>query len=62
MKSNGSMARLLTYADVVLGGWQRLFDQVEEIRAVSIADVKRVASTYLAEKHRTIGEIVLEGK
>ncbi|MGD9344382.1 MAG: pitrilysin family protein [Candidatus Aminicenantes bacterium] len=62
MKSNETMARLLTYADVVLGGWQRLFDQVEEIQAVSIADVKRVANSYLVEKHRTIGEIVPKGK
>jgi len=62
MKSNGSMARLLTYADVVLGGWQRLFDQVEEIQAVSIEDIKRVANTHLVKKHRTIGEIIPEGK
>ena len=62
MKSNGNMARLLTYADVVLGGWQRLFDQVDAIQAVSIEDVKRVANTYLVKNHRTIGEIVPEGK
>jgi predicted Zn-dependent peptidase len=62
MKSNGNMARLLTYADVVLGEWQRLFDQVEEIRAVNIEDVKRVANTYLVKNHRTVGDIVPEGK
>lgn len=62
MKSNGNMARLLTYADVVVGNWQRLFDQVEEIQAVSVEDVKRVANTYLVKNHRTIGEIVPEGK
>ena len=62
MKSNGNMAQLLTYADVILGGWQHLFDQVEKIQAVNIADVKRVANTYLVEKHRTIGEIVTEGQ
>ena len=58
MKSNSSMAALLTYADVVLGDWQLLFDQVQEIRAVTAEDVKRVANTYLIKKHRTIGEIV----
>jgi predicted Zn-dependent peptidase len=61
MKSNGNMARLLTYADVVLGDWQRLFDQVEEIQAVSVEDIKRVANTYLKKNHRTVGEIVPEG-
>jgi predicted Zn-dependent peptidase len=62
MKSNGNMARLLTYADVVVGDWQRLFDQVNEIQAVSVEDVKRVANTYLNKDHRTIGEIIPEGK
>lgn len=62
MKSNGNMAKLLTYADVVVGDWQRLFDQVEEIQEVSVEDVKRVANTYLIKNHRTIGEIVPEGK
>ena len=62
MKSNGNMASLLTYADVVLGGWQRLFDRVDEIQAVSTEDIKRVANTYLLKNHRTIGEIVPEGK
>jgi predicted Zn-dependent peptidase len=62
MKSNGNMARLLTYTDVVMGDWQRLFDQAEEIQAVSVEDVKRVANTYLIKNHRTIGEITPEGK
>ncbi|MGB6866629.1 MAG: pitrilysin family protein [Candidatus Aminicenantaceae bacterium] len=62
MKSNGSMAELLTYADVVLGDWQRLFDQVEQLQSVSVEDVKRVAKMYLVDEHRTIGEIVPEGK
>ena len=61
MRSNGNMARLLTYADVVLGSWQRLFDQVDAIQAVSVEDIKRVANTYLLKDHRTIGEIVTEG-
>jgi predicted Zn-dependent peptidase len=35
---------------------------VEEIQEVSVEDVKRVANTYLIKNHRTIGEIVPEGK
>jgi predicted Zn-dependent peptidase len=62
MKSNGNMAQLLTYADVVLGNWQQLFDQVDQIQAVSVEDVKRVANTYLVKNKRTIGEIVPEAK
>ena len=58
MMSNSMMAALLTYADVVQGDWKQLFEQVQEIRAVTAEDVKRVANEYLIKKHRTIGEIV----
>jgi predicted Zn-dependent peptidase len=54
------MASLLTYADVVLGGFDKAFEQVEAIKAVTADDVKRVAATYLVVKNRTIGEIVPE--
>lgn len=60
MKSNSRMAALLTYADVVLGDWKLTFDQVEEIRAITEEDVKRVANAYLIKKQRTIGEVVPE--
>lgn len=60
MKSNARMAALLTYADVVLGEWKLLFDQIEEIKAITAEDVKRVANTYLVRKHRTVGEIIPE--
>ena len=60
MKSNSRMAALLTYADAVLGDWKLIFDQVQEIQAITEEGVKRVANTYLIKKHRTIGEIVPE--
>ncbi len=60
MKSNSSMAALLTYAEVVLGGVDAAFDQIEQIRAVIPEDVKYVANKYLIKKHRTIGEIAPE--
>jgi predicted Zn-dependent peptidase len=58
MESNGSLAALLTQADVVLGGWPQAFDQANDIKAITAEDVKRVAETYLVRKNRTIGEIV----
>lgn len=60
MKSNARMAALLTQAEIILGNWRLLFDQVEEIRSITEEDVKRVANSYLIKKHRTIGEIIPE--
>ncbi|MFQ6069844.1 MAG: M16 family metallopeptidase [Candidatus Aminicenantales bacterium] len=60
MTSNARMAALLTYADVVLGKWERLFDQTEEIEALTAEDVRQVANKYLVKKNRTIGELVPE--
>jgi predicted Zn-dependent peptidase len=60
MKDNSNLAALLTYADVVLGGVDKAFDQVDAIKALTPDDIKRVAATYLIVKNRTIGEIVPE--
>jgi predicted Zn-dependent peptidase len=60
MKSNSRMAELLTYAEVVLGGLDAAFDQIQQIRAVTPEEIKHVANKYLIRKHRTIGEIVPE--
>jgi predicted Zn-dependent peptidase len=60
MKSNTQMAALLTYGDVVLGGYGKVFDQIDEYKAITADDVKRVAGQYLVKTRRTIGEITPE--
>ena len=60
MKSNGSMAELLTNADVLLGDWNLLFEEISKVESVTIADVQRVANEYLTRSNRTIGEIIPE--
>jgi predicted Zn-dependent peptidase len=60
MKSNTQMAAMLTYADVVLGSTDEVFNQVEKVRAITAEDIKRVANQYLVKTNRTIGEIIPE--
>jgi len=60
MTSNSQMAALLTYADVVLGGFEKGLEQIDQIKALTAADVKRVAGQYLIKTNRTIGEIIPE--
>ncbi len=60
MKSNEDMAAMLTYAEVVLGGFDAALDQIDQIRAITTEEVKNVANKYLIKKQRTVGEIVPE--
>jgi len=62
MKSNSSMASLLTYYDVVQGDWRLTFDELKSIQNITADDIKRVANTYLIKKNRTVGEIIPETK
>ncbi len=60
MESNPQMAALLTYADVVLGGFEKALEQIDQIKALTAADIQRVANQYLVKTNRTIGEIIPE--
>jgi len=60
MKSNSTMAAMLTEAESIRGDWSLLFDDMEAVNAVTAEDVKRVAAAYLVAKQKTIGEIIPE--
>jgi predicted Zn-dependent peptidase len=59
-KSNMQMAMQLTYFDVVLGDYRKLFDTLPKLEAITAADIQNIAKKYLVPKNRTIGEIVTE--
>ncbi len=60
MQSNSGLAAMLTHAEVVLGDWSALFNQIEKIEAVTADDIRRVANQVLDDMNRTIGEIIPE--
>ncbi len=45
-----------------LGDWQLIHKIIPGIRAVSAADIQRVAKAYLREDNRTVGILIPEGK
>jgi zinc protease len=45
-----------------LGNWELLLKFIPGIRAVSAADLQRVAKTYLREENRTVGILLPEGQ
>jgi predicted Zn-dependent peptidase len=60
MKSNGNMAGLLTYYDVIYGNWNSLFDYLNKLESITTSDIQKIAQKYLIKKNRTIGEIIPE--
>ncbi len=60
MKDNSNIAASLTYNEIVLGDWQRTFDQIKDVDAVTVSDVRNVAQKYLVKTNKTIGELIPE--
>lgn len=60
MKSNSSMASMLANAEAVSGSWEEIFNQIDEVDAVTAEKITAVAKRYLKNNERTIGEIVPE--
>jgi len=60
LEGNTGMAAQLCWAEMILGDWRKLFSRLEEIDAITVEDVKRVANEYLVEKHRSVAMIVTE--
>lgn len=58
LSESDHMAGELSYYECMVGDWKFLLTQIEKIRAVTAADVKRVANTYLTKSNRTVGYLV----
>jgi|YelNatPaOPRAMG01_1025707.scaffolds.fasta_scaffold00001_201 predicted Zn-dependent peptidase len=58
LQDNLGLAMELAYYEVITGDWRNLFKKLDEIQAVSAEDVRRVASTYLTKRNRTVGHLV----
>jgi predicted Zn-dependent peptidase len=58
LDSNMGMAQLLLEYEVKTGSWQNLFKQLDEIAAVTPADVQRVAKATFTPENRTIGKLL----
>ena len=54
LQSVGGKAAALGHFETTVGDFSRLFSQVDRYRAVSAADVQRVAQVYLAPANRTL--------
>jgi predicted Zn-dependent peptidase len=57
LADNGGMASQLTFFQVITGDWRTLFKQLDEINAVTVGDIKRVANKVFVNSNRTIGTI-----
>jgi predicted Zn-dependent peptidase len=60
LRGNGGMAEQLAWYQTYTGNWRDLFGEVEEIEAVTLEDVKRVAKDVFAPMNRTVAIIETE--
>jgi len=60
LRTIAGKANLIGNYEVFRGGWGGLAETEKLIRAVSAADVKRVAAKYLTAKNRTVGTLIPE--
>jgi len=60
LRGNGGMAEQLAWYQTYTGDWRDLFQQAEEIEAVTLEDVKRVAGDIFVKSNRTIAIIETE--
>jgi predicted Zn-dependent peptidase len=58
LDSNEGMADLLVEYEVKTGDWRNLFKQLDEIEAVTPADIQRVAKATFTANNRTIGRLL----
>jgi predicted Zn-dependent peptidase len=56
---NSNMGLALSFAEshAQQGSWKRTFQRLEDLEAVSLDDLQRVAQTYFVKKNRTVGMI-----
>jgi predicted Zn-dependent peptidase len=57
LASNQGLASQLGYFESVAGDWAYIIDFVKQIRALTVADVQRVAKTYLQPSNRTVATV-----
>jgi predicted Zn-dependent peptidase len=60
LRGNAGMAGQLAWYQTYTGDWRDLFKEVEEIEAVTLEDVKRVAGEIFVKTNRTVAIIETE--
>lgn len=58
LDSNSGMAALLAEYEAKTGSWRNIFTELEEIEAVTAADIQRVAQETFQPENRTVGKII----
>ncbi|UCE02818.1 MAG: insulinase family protein [Candidatus Latescibacterota bacterium] len=62
IESNSGLAGRLAEYEVLQGGWEKLFERVDQIEAVTREDVRETAIKYLTRNNATIGYMVTEDR
>jgi predicted Zn-dependent peptidase len=58
LEGNQGLAGALAEFEILRGGWEKLFDEVARIEAVTGEQVQAAARTYLTAENATVGHMV----
>ncbi|MEA5582112.1 pitrilysin family protein [Nodularia harveyana UHCC-0300] len=58
LNSNMGMAQQLLEAEVKTGSWRNLFEKLDQISAVTSADIQRVSQATFTPENRTVGKLL----
>ncbi|EQA45116.1 peptidase M16 inactive domain protein [Leptospira broomii serovar Hurstbridge str. 5399] len=58
LNSNGKLADVLTYYELLAGNWAAIFDDYSQLDRVSSEDIKRVAKKYFVPRNLTVGDLI----
>ena len=60
LDSNSGLAQALAGAEAQQGDWRKVFTNIDELNAVTLEDLQRVAKKYFTKDNLTVGAIVTE--
>jgi len=58
LDSNSGLASALASAENLHGDWRKVFNDIKELKEITVDDLQRVANKYLTKDNRTVGAIV----
>jgi predicted Zn-dependent peptidase len=58
LQTNSGLARTLGVNELLFGGWEVLFEELETLKTITLEDIKHTSKKYFTVKNRTVAKII----